>query len=67
MGLALFDQVAGKVALGEQRIGGDSLAGDVHALEQGDSHPDLVGLFDLIGAVYGQAGNFFWVWQVRVW
>ena len=27
--------------------------GDVQALEQRDGHPDLVGLFELVGAVYG--------------
>jgi hypothetical protein len=42
-------------------VGGDGLAGDVQALEQGDGPADLVGLFDLIGAVYGEAGDFFWV------
>ena len=61
VGGALFDQVAGKLALGEQGIGGDGLAGDVHTLEQGNEHPDLVGLFERIGAVYGQGSDFFWV------
>jgi hypothetical protein len=61
VGTAFFDQVVGELALREQGIGGDGLAGDVHTLEQGNEHPDLVGLFDLIGAVYGQSGDFFWV------
>ena len=61
MGTAFFDQVAGELALGEQGIGGDRRAADVHAREQRDDHPDLIGLFDLVGAVYRQRGDFFWV------
>ena len=61
MGAALFDQVAGERALGQQGVGGERFAGDVQPLEQGNEHADLVGLFELIGAVYGQGGDFFWV------
>jgi len=56
-----LDQVASELALGEQGIGGEGLACDIHALDQRDEHPDLVGLFEYIGAVYGQSGDFFWV------
>jgi hypothetical protein len=51
MGAPLFDQVAGELALGEQGVGGEGLASDVHALEERDEHPDLVGLFELVGAL----------------
>ena len=61
MGGAFSDQVAGERALGKQGVGSDGLAGAVHTLEQGNEHPDLVGLFDRIGAVYGQSSDFFWV------
>ena len=50
----------------QQGIGGHGLAGNLQIVEQGDGRPDLVGLFDLIGAVYGQPGDFFWVWPMRV-
>jgi len=45
-------------------VGANRLAGDVDPGEEGNEHPDLVGLFDLIGARYRQSGDFFWVWQI---
>lgn len=58
---AAFDQMRGELALGEQGVGGNGLAGDVDGGEHRDSHPDLVGAFQLITAVDGQGGDFFWV------
>ncbi len=55
----VVDQVFGELALGQQRVGGDSLAGDVEGFQQRDDPPDLVGLLDLIGAAYGQGADFF--------
>ena len=54
----------GELALGQQGVGGDGLAGDVEGFQERDDHPDLVGLLDLVAAVYGQGADFFWVWQV---
>jgi hypothetical protein len=56
-----LDQVAREFALGQQGIGGDGLAGDVQALEERDEHADFIGLFERVGAVYGQRADFFWV------
>ncbi|MCG6860661.1 MAG: hypothetical protein LJE70_05205 [Chromatiaceae bacterium] len=50
MDITLFDQVAGKVSLGKQGVGSDGFAGDVHAFEEGNEHPDLVGLLGFVGA-----------------
>ena len=63
----VVDQVFGELALGQQRVGGDGLAGDVEGFQQRDDPPDLVGLLDLIGAAYGQGADFFLVWQIWVW
>jgi hypothetical protein len=48
-------------------VGGDRLAGDVEGLQERDDHPDLVGLFEFVAAVYGQGADFFWLWQVWLW
>jgi hypothetical protein len=40
-----LDQVTGKPALGQQRIGGDSLAVKRQGFQQGDGHGDFVGGF----------------------
>jgi len=45
VGLALDDQVVGEFALGVKRIGVDVLVFEIEAVEQRDSHGDLVGLF----------------------
>ena len=62
MGVA-FDQVGGELALGQQGVGGDGLAGEVNRFEDRDGHPDLIGAFQFVGAIDGQGGDFFWVWQ----
>ncbi|MBK1722160.1 hypothetical protein CKO23_07825 [Thiocystis violacea] len=56
-----FDQIVGELALGEQGVGGDGFAGDIERFEHRDRHPDLVGAFQLIAAIDGQRGDFFWV------
>jgi hypothetical protein len=62
VGLALIDQVVGKSALGVQGIGGDVFVFEIEAVEQGDSHTDLVGLLEFFKiARYGQNTDFFWV------
>ena len=60
MGLA-FNGIGGQLALGQQGIGGEGLAGDVEGVEDGDGHPALVGLFDRIALAYGEGTDFFWV------
>ena len=52
MGLAL-NNIAGELALREQGIARDVLAGDVTVLQQRNRHADLVGLLLLISARYG--------------
>ena len=61
MGVVYIDQMAREFALGQQGIGGDGFGGDVQALEEGDEHTDFIGLFERIGAGYGQRADFFWV------
>ncbi len=55
------EEVLGELALGEQGVGGEGLPGDVHRVEKRDHHPDLVGLLDLVAALYGQGADFSWV------
>ena len=56
-------QIIGELALGQQRVGGQGLAGEVEGIEYRDRHPDLVGAFQLLAATDRQRGDFFWVWQ----
>lgn len=63
----VLDQVGGELALGQQGVGGEGLAGDVEGFQQWDDHLDLVGLIDLLATAYGQGADFFWVWQVWLW
>ena len=64
---AARNEMAGELALCEQGIGGDGLAGDVDGIKDRDGHPDLVGAFQFVAAVDGERGDFFWVWQLCVW
>jgi hypothetical protein len=41
------------LALGEQGIGGDGLAGDVERFEQREGQADLIALLELIAGAYG--------------
>ncbi len=60
--LPVLDQVAGELALSQERIGADILALDDDGIEQRDSHLDLIGLLGFFGgALYGQGADFFWV------
>jgi len=61
MGLALVDQVFGKLALREERIGGHVLTLDGDGVEHGNGHFDLVGAFDLFAVLERQGPHFFWV------
>ncbi|MGH8475273.1 MAG: hypothetical protein ACRER2_05795 [Methylococcales bacterium] len=63
----MVEQIVGQLALGEQGVGRDGLAGQVEGPEERDDHPDLVGLLGLVAPVYGQGTDFFWVWQILVW
>ena len=54
-------QIVGQLALCQQGIGGDQSVFDINGIEQGREHANLVGLFLLITACYGQSTNFFWV------
>ena len=70
-GLIVFDgedvvgvvlaQIGGQLALGQQGVGGDGLAGELEGFEERDDHPDLVGLFGLVPVADGQGTDFFWV------
>ena len=48
-----FNNIAGQLALREQRVTRNVLAGDVTARKQRDHHADFVGLLLLITAFYG--------------
>ena len=55
------EEVGGESALGQQRIGGEGLAGDVVELvEERDDGADLVGAFGLVVGA-GLQPDFFWV------
>ena len=54
-------QVSGELALGQQGVGGNGLAGEREGFEERDDHPDLVGLLDRIALADGQGTDFFWV------
>lgn len=58
---AALNQIAGQFALRQQGVCGDGLALNLNGIEYGNKHPDLVGLLDLILALYRQGANFFWV------
>ena len=60
MGVA-FEEVGREGALGQQRIGGEGLAGNVVELvEERNDGADLVGTFCLVVGAELQ-GDFFWV------
>ena len=60
MGVALFDQVCGDFALGQQGIGSNFFALNIDGIKQGDGGLDFVGTFEIF-RVYGQGTYFFWV------
>jgi hypothetical protein len=61
MGVALGDEVVGKVALGEKGIGGNIFVLNIDRIQQRDSGFDFVGAFELIARRYRQGADFFWV------
>ena len=56
-----FDQIARQLALRQQGIGADGLAGNVEGIEHGGKHAYFIGLLGLVLAFYGQSADFFWV------
>jgi hypothetical protein len=60
MRVALFDQVGGDFALGQQGIGGNFFALNIDGIKQGDGCLDFVGTLEVF-LVYGQGPYFFWV------
>ena len=62
MRLAFADQVVGKLALGQQGIGGHPFALNIDGLQQRDGHLDLVGTLEFFRTCYYRQGrHFFWV------
>jgi len=61
VGAALFDEIAGQLALREQGIGADGLAADLDGVQQRDCRFNFVGLLLLIAPCYRQRTYFFWV------
>jgi hypothetical protein len=59
MGLSLGDQIGSEGALGQQGIGGDSLALQVDGIQQRGRRFDLVGALALVEPFYGQGPDFF--------
>lgn len=48
MSVSFFDEVSGKVFLGQEGIGGDSFSFDIDGIEHWGSGLDFVGAFDLL-------------------
>lgn len=48
--LSVLDQVAGELALSQERIGANILVRDGDGIEQRDSHLDLIGLLGFFGS-----------------
>jgi hypothetical protein len=59
MGVALFDDVLGEFALGEEGISGDGFVFDIDGVENRSGHLDFVCAFDFIRTFYGQGTDFF--------
>jgi len=60
------EEVVCQLALGQQGIGGEGLAGNVDGIDERDEGTDLIGLFFLIAIGYRQGADFFWVMAVWV-
>ena len=62
VGAAVVEEV-GELALGEQGVGGEGLAGEVEfeAFEHGDDGSDFVGALGLVVGAEREAVDFFWV------
>ena len=59
--LSVLNQVAGELALSQERIGADILTLDGDGIQQRSSGLDLVGPLGLITALDLQGADFFWV------
>ena len=56
-----FDQIDRQLALRQQRIGANRLAGNRNGIEHGGKHADLIGLLGRLLIGYGERTDFFWV------
>ena len=63
MGVALLDQIVGKITLGQQGIGGYILALYINRVKQRNGGFDFICAFEFITAIYRKTTYFFWVWQ----
>ena len=60
MGMFLFDEVSGKIPLGQEGIGCDCFSFDIDGVEHWGCGLDFVGALDLLFG-YGNGAYFFWV------
>ena len=58
---AVEGEQGGELALGQQGIGSESVAGEFERFEEGDDGADLVALLDRIAVADGEGANFCWV------
>ena len=58
---AVEGEQGGELALGQQSIGSESVAGEFERFEEGDDGADLVALLDRIAVADGEGANFCWV------
>jgi len=63
MGVALLDQIVGKITLGQQGIGGYILVLYINCFKQRNGGFDFICAFEFITAIYRKTTYFFWVWQ----
>lgn len=63
MGMALLDQIVGKITLGQQGIGGYILVLYINGVKQRNGGFDFICAFEFITAIYRKATYFFWVWH----
>ena len=56
-----FDQIDRQLALRQQGIGADRLAGNRNGIEHGGKHSYFIGLLGRFLTFYGERPDFFWV------
>lgn len=61
VGLTVFHQIACKIALGQEGVGGNHFALDVDSVKERGGRFDLVGSLELLIAFFGEGAYFFWV------
>ncbi len=61
MRISFFNNVFGKITLGQQGIGGDGFPLNIYGIEEGDSGFDFVCPFFFVASFYRQSADFFWV------